>query len=95
MCDGTLLYHRRMVTDFLIFLVWLRTCYLINDHTQDVTRTWHFGEATDAFKDAYTRVLKGHIGLDTMIFPENTPGFVLDVLARQHLWQACMDYGMW
>jgi Xaa-Pro aminopeptidase len=61
--------------------------------TTDVTRTWHFGTATDEFKDIYTRVLKGHIGVDTMIFPENTPGFVLDVFARQFLWAVGKDYG--
>ncbi len=37
--------------------------------TTDVTRTWHLGEATDTFKEMYTRVLKGNIGVDTMIFP--------------------------
>jgi Xaa-Pro aminopeptidase len=56
--------------------------------TTDVTRTWHLGEATDEFKETYTRVLKGNIGVDSMIFPENTPGFVLDVMARQSLWEA-------
>lgn len=56
--------------------------------TTDVTRTWHLGEATEEFKDTYTRVLKGNIGVDRMIFPENTPGFVLDVMARQSLWEA-------
>lgn len=61
--------------------------------TTDVTRTWHFGEGTDEFKDVYTRVLKGNIGVDSMTFPENTPGFVLDVYARQHLWEAGLDYG--
>lgn len=55
--------------------------------TTDVTRTWHFGEATDNFKEVYTRVLKGNIAVDNMIFPENTPGFVLDAFARQSLWQ--------
>ena len=55
--------------------------------TTDVTRTWHFGTATDDFKEVYTRVLKGNIGVDSLIFPENTPGFVLDVLARQSLWE--------
>jgi Xaa-Pro aminopeptidase len=55
--------------------------------TTDVTRTWHLGEATDEFKDAYTRVLKGNIGVDTAIFPENIPGFVLDVFARKALWE--------
>jgi len=61
--------------------------------TTDVTRTWHFGTGTDEFKEIYTRVLKGNIGVDTMIFPENTPGFVLDVMARQSLWEGQLDYG--
>lgn len=61
--------------------------------TTDVTRTWHFGEASDEFIDYYTRVLKGNIGVDTMVFPENTPGFVLDVFARKSLWMAGKDYG--
>ena len=61
--------------------------------TTDVTRTWHFGKPTAEFVDMYTRVLKGNIGLDQMIFPENTPGFVLDVYARRWLWDAGKDYG--
>jgi Xaa-Pro aminopeptidase len=61
--------------------------------TTDVTRTWHFGEGTQEFKENYTRVLKGNIGVDTMIFPENTPGFVLDVFARKALWEGGKDYG--
>jgi Xaa-Pro aminopeptidase len=62
--------------------------------TTDVTRTWYFGKTPDpAFVDMYTRVLKGNIGLDMMIFPENTPGFVLDVYARRWLWDAGKDYG--
>ena len=61
--------------------------------TTDVTRTWHFGEATPQFKEIFTRVLKGNIGVDSMIFPTNTPGFVLDVFARKSLWEAGLDYG--
>jgi Xaa-Pro aminopeptidase len=61
--------------------------------TTDVTRTWHFGTPTREFVDYYTRVLKGNIGLDSMIFPENTPGFVLDVFARKSLWEGGKDYG--
>ena len=38
--------------------------------TTDITRTWHFEEDAGAeFRDVNTRVLKGHIGLDTLIFP--------------------------
>ena len=62
--------------------------------TTDVTRTWSFQEQPDAkFVECYTRVLKGHIGLDRMVFPENTPGFVLDVYARAPLWQVGLNYG--
>ena len=61
--------------------------------TTDVTRTWHFGTPTPEFVNWYTRVLKGHIGLDEMIFPENTPGFALDIYARRWLWDAQKDYG--
>ena len=61
--------------------------------TTDVTRTWHFGTPAPEFVDAYTRVLKDNIGLDRMTFPENTPGFVLDVMARRSLWDAQKDYG--
>lgn len=37
-------------------------------------------------------VLQGHIALDQAVFPENTPGFVLDVLARSPLWNIGLDY---
>jgi Xaa-Pro aminopeptidase len=40
----------------------------------------------------FTRVLKGHIALDTQPFPPGTPGCLLDTLARQHLWAAGRNY---
>jgi Xaa-Pro aminopeptidase len=60
--------------------------------TTDVTRTWHFGKPTSEEIDAYTRVLLGFIGLAKAKFPEGVNGFALDVLARNALWQAGMDY---
>ncbi|KAK3274580.1 hypothetical protein CYMTET_17242 [Cymbomonas tetramitiformis] len=60
--------------------------------TTDVTRTVHLGEPSPRQKDCFTRVLKGHIALDQMVFPQGTPGFVLDGFARQSLWQAGLDY---
>jgi len=64
--------------------------------TTDVTRVYHFGgdkhQPTQEQKDVYTRVLKGHIAVDTAVFPEGTPGFVLDVFARRHLWEAGLNY---
>ncbi|EEH54876.1 uncharacterized protein MICPUCDRAFT_44647 [Micromonas pusilla CCMP1545] len=60
--------------------------------TTDVTRTHHTGTPTAFQKEAYTRVLQGHIGLSTAVFPIETSGFVLDAFARRSLWQAGLDY---
>uniref|UniRef100_A0A0E0HLY3 Aminopeptidase P N-terminal domain-containing protein n=1 Tax=Oryza nivara TaxID=4536 RepID=A0A0E0HLY3_ORYNI len=62
------------------------------DGTTDITRTVHFGEPTPRQKECFTRVLQGHIALDQAVFPERTPGFVLDVLARSSLWKIGLDY---
>ncbi|KAG8743723.1 hypothetical protein FRC10_011505 [Ceratobasidium sp. 414] len=56
------------------------------DGTTDVTRTWHFGTPTKEEKRAFTRVLQGHISIDTAVFPTGTTGYVLDVFARRALW---------
>ncbi len=65
------------------------------DGTTDVTRTVYIGhgQPTQEQKQAYTRVLKGHIALAMARFPEGTTGAQLDVLARYWLWQAGLDYG--
>ncbi|KAJ3057386.1 hypothetical protein HK097_007565 [Rhizophlyctis rosea] len=62
------------------------------DGTTDVTRTLHFGNPKDHEKDAFTRVLKGHIQLDITIFPKTTTGYLLDVIARVPLWKAGLDF---
>ncbi|KAF8018103.1 hypothetical protein BT93_H3107 [Corymbia citriodora subsp. variegata] len=62
------------------------------DGTTDITRTVHFGEPTARQKECFTRVLQGHIALDQAVFPENTPGFVLDAFARSSLWKIGLDY---
>lgn len=38
------------------------------------------------------RVSQGHIGLDTAVFPEGTPGFVIEAFARQPLWKDGLNY---
>ncbi|KZT56602.1 Creatinase/aminopeptidase [Calocera cornea HHB12733] len=63
------------------------------DGTCDTTRTYHFGTPTDEQMEAYTRVLQGHIAIDTAIFPEGTTGAQLDTLARQALWKDGLNYG--
>lgn len=60
--------------------------------TTDVTRTLSTGAATPEQKDRFTRVLKGMIGIATARFPKGTTGAQIDVLARQHLWQAGLTY---
>nr|XP_018266415.1 xaa-Pro aminopeptidase [Kwoniella dejecticola CBS 10117]OBR88573.1 xaa-Pro aminopeptidase [Kwoniella dejecticola CBS 10117] len=62
------------------------------DGTTDVTRTFHFGQPTEEEKRAFTRVLQGHIALDTAVFPQGTTGYILDILARKALWQDGLDY---
>ncbi|PLK27331.1 aminopeptidase P family protein [Novosphingobium sp. TH158] len=64
------------------------------DGTTDITRTVWIGpkEPSAEHKDRYTRVLKGHIAISRAVFPKGTAGSQLDTLARQHLWQAGLDY---
>lgn len=62
------------------------------DGTTDVTRTVIVGTPTAEMKDRFTRVLKGHIALATVKFPEGTTGSALDSFARRSLWDVGLDY---
>ncbi|MFA4994486.1 MAG: aminopeptidase P family protein [Bdellovibrionales bacterium] len=62
------------------------------DGTTDVTRTIALGSPSAEMCENFTRVLKGHIALAMIRFPEGTTGADLDVLARQHLWAVGRDY---
>jgi Xaa-Pro aminopeptidase len=76
----------------------LNSLYLVDsggqyqDGTTDVTRTIAIGEPTAEMRDRFTRVLKGHIALARIIFPQGTRGSQLDTLARQYLWAVGLDY---
>ena len=51
-------------------------------------------ELVTKYRKFYTKVLKGHLQLGMIKFPEgNVTGGNLDVLARQYLWQSGVDYG--
>lgn len=79
------------VTDKEVFLLDSGGQY--DNGTTDVTRTMHLGgAATDYEKECYTRVLQGHIAIDTAVFPEDTTGLMLDALARIPLWSVGLDY---
>lgn len=94
--NGAIIHYRpypescSVVDDKNLFLLDSGAQYV--DGTTDITRTVHFGEPTKRQKECFTRVLQGHIALDMAVFPENTPGFVLDVLARSSLWKIGLDY---
>lgn len=62
------------------------------DGTTDVTRTYHFGEPTAYEKRCFTRVLQGHIAIDSAVFPQGTTGFLLDPFARHALWKDGLDF---
>ena len=62
------------------------------DGTTDVTRTVAVGRPTDEMRDRFTRVLRGHIAVASLRFPEGTTGSQIDILARRPLWQAGLDY---
>ena len=60
--------------------------------TTDVTRTVAIGTPAPEMIENFTRVLKGHIALASVVFPDGTTGAQLDVLARTELWRAGLDY---
>ena len=62
------------------------------DGTTDITRTICLGTPTDMERRDFTLVMKGHIALGTMIFPDDTCGAQLDAIARQFLWKNGLSY---
>lgn len=62
------------------------------DGTTDVTRTVALGIPSAEMIHDFTMVLKGHIALERAIFPKETSGVQLDVLARLPLWREGKDY---
>ena len=62
------------------------------DGTTDVTRTIALGSLTEEQKRVYTLVLKGHIDLQLLHFPDGASGTQLDAIARRPLWQAGMNF---
>ena len=62
------------------------------DGTTDITRTLAVGKPTAQMRDRFTRVLKGHIGIATSVFPKGASGAQLDGFARRALWEAGLDF---
>lgn len=60
--------------------------------TTDITRTIALSPPTPQVKNHFTLVLKGHIALAEVIFPNGTCGSQLEVLARMYLWDNGLNY---
>lgn len=60
--------------------------------TTDITRTIAMGMPTDAMREHYTRVLKGHIAVARAVFPKGSIGKDIDALARTSLHEVGLDY---
>ena len=65
-----------------------------SDGTTDITRTiWTGPDAPPAsIRERYTRVLKGHIAIATLVFPVGACGPHIDSFARAALWQIGLDF---
>lgn len=61
--------------------------------TTDITRTIAIGEPAEEERRVYTLVLKGHLQLQAMHFPQGTTGLQLDTVARAAMWREGYDFG--
>lgn len=62
------------------------------DGTTDITRTIPLGPLTEEERLVYTLVLKGHIALEMLKFPDVASGTQLDAVARKDLWRYGYNY---
>lgn len=62
------------------------------DGTTDITRTIALGPVTEEQRRIYTLVLKGHIQLQLLCFPDGASGTQLDAIARRDLWSEGLNY---
>ena len=95
---GAIIHYR--VTEATNRLIRRDELYLIDsgaqypDGTTDITRTIWTGPSDPPadIRERYTRVLKGHIAIATLVFPQGVAGPNLDAFARRALWQSGLDY---
>ena len=57
------------------------------DGTTDITRTIALGPVSQEMKHVYTLVLKAHIQLELVKFPDGASGTQLDAVARECMWR--------
>jgi Xaa-Pro aminopeptidase len=94
--DGAIVHYRvtsgsnRVISPGELFLIDSGAQY--QDGTTDVTRTLAVGKPSAEMRARFTRVLKGHIAIARLIFPDGTTGAQIDSFARRSLWEAGLDY---
>ncbi len=62
------------------------------DGTTDITRTIALGPVTEEERRVYTLVLKGHIRLQILKFPDGACGSQLDAVERSPLWEVGLNF---
>lgn len=62
------------------------------DGTTDITRTIALGPVSEWIKYIYTLVLKAHIQMELVKFPDGASGTQLDAVGRACLWRAGLNY---
>ena len=62
------------------------------DGTTDITRTIALGPVNECQQKVYTLVLKGHIRLQMLKFPDGACGSQLDAIARSPLWEEGLNF---
>jgi Xaa-Pro aminopeptidase len=94
--NGAIVHYRvtratdRTIAPGELFLVDSGAQY--EDGTTDITRTIAVGTPSPEMRKRFTRVLKGHIAIATVVFPDGATGAQLDSFARQYLWAAGIDF---
>lgn len=62
------------------------------DGTTDITRTIALGPVSERIKYIYTLVLKAHIQMELVKFPDGASGTQLDAVGRACLWRSGLNY---
>jgi len=96
--DGAIIHYRvspesnRAIKPNELYLIDSGAQY--EDGTTDITRTvWTGPDAPpELIRDRFTRVLRGHIAIDRLVFPAGVCGAHVDAFARAALWQEGLDY---
>jgi len=84
--DVTRTFHTGSPTEYQVRCS--RIDAIVDDSDSDeVSFLWNPSQ-----REMFTRVLKGHIALDSQVFPTDTPGCLLDSFARQYLWSCGRNY---